>query len=124
MIEKTTNGYIGIERKEFEKQIRLQKADSVLADGWKHWRAQETRVEARGGYRNAIRREKWKDIWCSRLMKLFEMEDEDDSIIYKVQEKIRIGGKKLGWRMRKLLKYKYIGIWKKFERREKREEEK
>ena len=37
-------------------------------------------------------------------MKLFEMEDEDDSIIYKVQEKIRIGGKKLGWRMRKLLK--------------------
>ena len=25
--------------------------------------------------------------WCSRLMNLFEMEDEDDSIIYKYRKK-------------------------------------
>ena len=71
----------------FEKQTRLQKADSVLAEGCKHWRAQEMMVEARGGYRNAIKREIWKDMWCSRLMNLFQMEDEDDSIIYKVRGK-------------------------------------
>ena len=59
---------LGLRERSFKSKQDFKKQTQYYAEGWKHWRAQDTRVEARGSYRNA---EKWKDIWFSRLINLF-----------------------------------------------------
>ena len=56
---------LGLRERSFKSKQDLKKQTQYYTEGWKHWRAQDTRVEARGSA------EKWKDIWFSRLINLF-----------------------------------------------------